>query len=85
MIEGDNDSDEEIKKECEWIKNNLGTNTPIHFSAFHPSYKFKNYPRTNSKTLLKDFTSVMTKEDNIHFMASHYVWVAITIKPVLFP
>ena len=46
-------SDEEIKKECEWIKNNLGTNTPIHFSAFHPSYKFKNYPITNSKTLLK--------------------------------
>ena len=53
LIEGENDSDEEIKKECEWIKNNLGTNTPIHFSAFHPSYKFKNYPRTKSKTLLK--------------------------------
>ena len=55
LIEGENDSDEEIKKECEWIKNNLGTTTPIHFSAFHPSYKFMNYPSTKTKTLLKAY------------------------------
>ena len=53
LIEGENDSDEEIKKECEWIKNNLGENTPIHFSAFHPSYKFLDYPGTKAQTLLK--------------------------------
>ena len=53
LIEGENDSDEEIKKECEWIKNNLGENTPIHFSAFHPSYKFLDYPGTKAQALLK--------------------------------
>lgn len=52
LIEGENDSDEEIKKECEWIVENLGIDTPLHFSAFHPAYKFMNKPVTKLATLL---------------------------------
>ena len=53
LIEGENDDEEMIKNECAWIKNNLGCDTPLHFSAFHPAYKFMNRKRTNINSLLK--------------------------------
>ena len=53
LIEGLNDFDDMIKKECDWILNNLGDNTVIHFSAFSPQYKFLNYPKTSAKTIIK--------------------------------
>lgn len=55
LIEGENDSDEEINKECEWIVENLGVDTPLHLSAFHPDYKFMDRPPTKFSTLLKAY------------------------------
>ncbi len=51
LLPGYNDSQEEIKKECQWIKANLGTDIPLHFSAFHPAYHFKNVPATPAATV----------------------------------
>ena len=48
-----NDSTNEVKKFCNWVVENLGKNTPIHFSRFHPDYKMTNIPATPLKTLLK--------------------------------
>lgn len=53
LIEGENDSELEIKSECEWIVENLGECVPVHFSAFHPSYKFNEKTATKIPTLLK--------------------------------
>lgn len=55
LIEGENDSDEELTQECEWIVENLGEDVPLHFSAFHPSYKFMNRPITKQETLLRAY------------------------------
>lgn len=55
LIEGENDSEEEIKAECEWIVTNLGTEVPLHFSAFHPDYKMLNKERTKLSTLKKAY------------------------------
>lgn len=55
LIEGENDSDAEIEKECEWIKENLGVQTPLHFSAFHPDYQFLDRPPTSYATLLRAY------------------------------
>jgi pyruvate formate lyase activating enzyme len=41
-----NDSEEDIGKLVEWIKDNLGKDTPLHFSAFFPQYKFTNLSPT---------------------------------------
>ncbi|GAH15657.1 unnamed protein product, partial [marine sediment metagenome] len=41
-----NDNIEDIKKMCEWIKENLGEETPIHFSRFFPAYKLLKLPPT---------------------------------------
>ncbi|OHB98849.1 MAG: AmmeMemoRadiSam system radical SAM enzyme [Planctomycetes bacterium RIFCSPLOWO2_12_38_17] len=46
-----NDSEKEIKEMCAWIKNNLGTDVPIHFTRFHPTYKIKNLPPTPLNTI----------------------------------
>ena len=55
LIEGENNSEDELKQECEWIKENIGINVPIHFSAFHPAYKFMHKPPTKLSTLLKAY------------------------------
>lgn len=55
LIEGENDSNEEIEKECNWIVENLGTDVPLHFSAFHPAYKFMNHPPTKLTTILRAY------------------------------
>jgi pyruvate formate lyase activating enzyme len=46
-----NDSDEDLKKLCKWIKENLGEDTPLHFSRFFPQYKMNNLPVTPTETL----------------------------------
>jgi len=51
LIEGENDSDDELKCECDWIVENLGVSTPLHFSAFHPDYKFMDKCPTSFSTL----------------------------------
>ena len=55
LIEGENDSDEELKSECEWILDNLGADVPLHFSAFFPRYKFENRFPTKFETLLNAY------------------------------
>lgn len=46
-----NDSIDKINKLIDWIRKNLGTNTPVHFSAFYPQYKMLNLPATSAETL----------------------------------
>jgi len=51
LIPGRNDSDEELKAECDWIRRELGPDVPLHFSAFHPDYKMTDVPATPPATL----------------------------------
>ena len=51
LIPDENDSPEEIKQECDWILKNLGDNTPLHFTAFHPDFKMRDKERTPERTL----------------------------------
>lgn len=46
-----NDTDAEFRELARWIKTNLGVDTPVHFSRFHPQYLLKNLPPTPQKTL----------------------------------
>lgn len=48
-----NDYPEEIEAMCEWIKDNLGAEVPLHFSRFYPTYKLINLPPTPVETLEK--------------------------------
>jgi len=46
-----NDSEAELRKLCQWVAANLGRETPLHFSRFHPAYRMKNLPPTPADTL----------------------------------
>ena len=48
-----NDDMEMISKMCGWILENLGTDYPLHFSAFTPRYQMQNLPRTPEDILTK--------------------------------
>lgn len=51
LIPGENDSQRELNLMCDWITKNLGDETPIHFTAFHPDFKMLDKHRTPSSTL----------------------------------
>jgi pyruvate formate lyase activating enzyme len=51
LIPGLNDSAQELGQMCEWIVNELGTDVPLHFTAFHPDYKMTSTPATPLSTL----------------------------------
>lgn len=46
LIPEENDTNDEISALSDWVLENLGETTPIHFTAFHPAYKMVNKKRT---------------------------------------
>ncbi|MBI4712101.1 MAG: AmmeMemoRadiSam system radical SAM enzyme [Planctomycetes bacterium] len=61
-----NDSEQEIQAMCEWIKDNLGADVPMHFSRFHPMYQLANLPRTPLKTLEQAHT--IAKKNGLNYV-----------------
>ncbi len=53
LVTGQNDSDEQVRGLVRWIKENLGTDVPLHFSRFSPKYKLLNVPETPQKTVIR--------------------------------
>ncbi|MDQ3859506.1 MAG: AmmeMemoRadiSam system radical SAM enzyme [Actinomycetota bacterium] len=51
LIPGKNDSDAEISAMTSWIVERLGSDVPVHFTAFHPDYKLLDLPPTPPATL----------------------------------
>ena len=51
LIPGENDSDGEIDEMTRWIRENLGPDVPLHFSAFHPDWRMLNKGPTPPSTL----------------------------------
>ena len=51
VVPGLNDDPELIKAMSIWIKDNLGPETPLHFSRFWPMYKLKNLSPTPVSTI----------------------------------
>lgn len=51
IISGENDSEGELKAMARWIVENLGSEVPMHFSAFHPSFQMMTTPVTPKETL----------------------------------
>ena len=53
LIPDENDSEKEIEEETQWIRENLGPDVPLHFTAFHPDWKMTDKPHTSSATLTR--------------------------------
>jgi len=53
VIPGLNDSDDEITELATWVAMELGPDVPLHLSAFHPSHRLMDVPRTPASTLVR--------------------------------
>jgi pyruvate formate lyase activating enzyme len=53
VLTGYNDDPQLLTKMCLWIKENLGVDTPLHFSRFFPMYKLTSLNPTPVETLEK--------------------------------
>ncbi len=50
-----NDSDDELKRMCDWIAADLRPDVPIHFTAFHPDFRLKDRGPTPVATLQRAY------------------------------
>jgi len=46
-----NDDPDTLRKMCRWIRDEVGADTPVHFSRFYPLFQLKNLPPTPVRTL----------------------------------
>ncbi|WP_372845481.1 AmmeMemoRadiSam system radical SAM enzyme [Pontiella sp.] len=53
MIPSLNGSEDETKRLCAWIVDNLGAQTPLHISRFYPQNKLQHLPPTATQTILR--------------------------------
>jgi len=53
LIPDENDGDAEMEEMTTWIREHLGVDVPLHFTAFHPDWKMLDKPRTPAATLTR--------------------------------
>jgi pyruvate formate lyase activating enzyme len=61
-----NDTDAEFKELALWIKENLGVETPLHFSRFFPKYLLTNLPATPPSTMERAYQ--ICKSEGLHYV-----------------
>jgi len=55
LIPDENDSESELRALSEWVLEHLGSDVPLHFTAFHPDYKLRDKPHTPHATLVRAY------------------------------
>ena len=66
VIPTKNDDMAMIRDMARWIKEDVGADTPLHFSRFHPMYQLKNVPNTPLETLLEAHAAA--KEEGLEYV-----------------
>jgi pyruvate formate lyase activating enzyme len=61
-----NDKPEQIRQLSQWVKANMGDDTPLHFSAFTPRYKMRHLPPTSSRTL--EMARKIAKSEGLNYV-----------------
>ena len=52
VIPGHNDGTDDLEAFSSWVRDELGEETPVHFSAFYPTHRMTDVPRTTKEQLL---------------------------------
>lgn len=53
LIPGENDSEQELQRLTQWVVGHLGSDVPMHFTAFHPDWKMLDKLPTPAHTLTR--------------------------------
>lgn len=65
VITGENDSDADLAGLADWVRDNLGADTPAHLSAYSPRYRMEN-PRTSTATLERAYEIFSERLDHVY-------------------
>lgn len=66
VIPGHNDSAQEIRSMVRWIYGNLGADTPLHFTRFHPQYRMSDASPTPMRKLEEAYH--IAREEGMRFV-----------------
>ena len=66
LIPDENDGEKELEAMTCWIRENLGVEVPLHFTAFHPDWNMRDKPQTPASTLLKARKIAM--DNGLHYV-----------------
>ena len=61
------DKEEDLRKLAQWIKDNLGPETPFHLLRFHPDYLMRDFPPTPVETLER-LAKIAKDEVGLHYV-----------------
>ncbi|MBC7289668.1 MAG: AmmeMemoRadiSam system radical SAM enzyme, partial [Armatimonadetes bacterium] len=61
-----NDDPKTIEAVCNWLRDNVGREVPMHFSRFYPDYQLRNLPPTPYSTLQRCYK--IAKSAGLHFV-----------------
>ncbi|HXY41935.1 MAG TPA: AmmeMemoRadiSam system radical SAM enzyme [Vicinamibacteria bacterium] len=61
VIPGQNDSEAEARSLARFVRDEVGPETPVHFTRFHPSYRLQNVPSTPIATLDRCRSAAITE------------------------
>jgi pyruvate formate lyase activating enzyme len=61
VIPGQNDAEADMRALARFVRDELGAETPVHFTRFHPSYRLQNVPSTPVATLERCRNSAMAE------------------------
>lgn len=64
LIPGENDGDGELHAMTGWIRENLGPDVPLHFTAFHPDHRMRDKDWTPHATLRRAWA--IAKENGLN-------------------
>ncbi|MGV8073947.1 MAG: AmmeMemoRadiSam system radical SAM enzyme [Syntrophobacteraceae bacterium] len=66
ILPGKNDDPDQIRAMSRWIRDELGPDTPLHFTKFYPLYKLKSLAPTPIATLEKAWKAA--REEGLNFV-----------------
>lgn len=66
LIPGENDSEAEISAMSRWIREHLGCEVPVHFTAFHPDFRMRDAAPTPRSVLTRSRDIAMG--EGLHFV-----------------
>lgn len=72
VIPGYNDSEDEIRRFCEWVRDSLDDEVPVHFTRFHPDNELTDVALTPVETVMR------CREIGME-CGLHYVYVGNTV------
>ncbi len=61
-----NDKPDDIRRLARWVRTNLGSDIPLHFSRFFPQYKMQHLPPTPLDTL--DIARQIAMEEGLYYV-----------------